>query len=154
MPGDGGFDPLEFSSYFDMNKMRENELAHGRAAMLATVGLIFPAVFGKLPGLEGVSANPILALSQCPPESLAAVGLSVFACECARSGKIYKDDYPGCGELDFDPLEFTRGKSADEIFEMRTKEVKNGRLAMVSFIIMMEQLGRTGDVWPFNIPTV
>merc|ERR1719263_2727669 len=54
MVGDVGFDPLGFTTTItelggDLNYVREAELMHGRQSMIACVGFIFPAVFGKLP---------------------------------------------------------------------------------------------------------
>merc|ERR1719171_1643116 len=76
MAGDVGFDPLGFTTTItelggDLNYVREAELMHGRQAMLATVGFIFPAIFGKLPNLASVSSNPLEAQYQLPGEVLA-----------------------------------------------------------------------------------
>merc|ERR1719343_968460 len=54
MVGDVGFDPLGISTTIielggDLRYVREAELMHGRQAMLATVGFVFPKLFGKLP---------------------------------------------------------------------------------------------------------
>jgi hypothetical protein len=47
-------------------KVREAELMHGRVAMLAAVGMVFPKVFGKLPApwAASVSTNPLEAQYQ------------------------------------------------------------------------------------------
>lgn len=37
------------------------------------------------------------------------------------------------GDFKFDPLNFLKGKSDAEKFTMRTKEINNGRLAMLAF---------------------
>ena len=80
LPGDVGFDPLGFSTTItelggDLNYVREAELMHGRQAMLAVVGFVFPAVFGKLPvaWTAGVSTNPLEAQYQLPPQIYAQV---------------------------------------------------------------------------------
>lgn len=51
-------------------QVREAELMHGRQAMLAAVGMIFPKVFGKLPApwTEAVSTNPLEAQYQVRSE--------------------------------------------------------------------------------------
>merc|ERR1719271_1193513 len=54
MPGDVGFDPLGFTTTItelggDLNYVREAELMHGRQAMLATVGFVFPTLVGNTP---------------------------------------------------------------------------------------------------------
>ena len=38
--GDIGFDPLGFSNYIDIKWLRESELKHCRAAMLASLGFV------------------------------------------------------------------------------------------------------------------
>jgi len=48
-PGDFGLDPLRISDYVPMDYLREAELKHGRAAMLATVGFVVPE-FVRIPG--------------------------------------------------------------------------------------------------------
>lgn len=81
LPGDVGFDPLGFSTTItelggDLNYVREAELMHGRQAMLATVGMIFPKVIGKLPGVawvKDVSTDPLEAQFQLPPQIYAQV---------------------------------------------------------------------------------
>ena len=85
LPGDVGFDPLGFSTTItelggDLNYVREAELMHGRQAMLAVVGFVFPAVFGKLPvaWTAAVSTNPLEAQYQLPPQIYAQV--CSFAC--------------------------------------------------------------------------
>merc|ERR1719326_56128 len=76
MVGDVGFDPLGISTTItelggDLNYVREAELMHGRQAMLACVGMVFPAIFGKLPvgWTAAVSTNPLEAQYQLPPEA-------------------------------------------------------------------------------------
>jgi len=52
--GDVGLDPLNFSEYFDMKWLRESEIKHGRAAMLATVGFVMQQ-YWTLPGMVAVA---------------------------------------------------------------------------------------------------
>merc|ERR1719231_421027 len=73
MPGDVGFDPMGFTTTItelggDLNYAREAELMHGRQSMLAVVGFVFPAIFGKLPVgcTAAVSTNPLEAQFQLP----------------------------------------------------------------------------------------
>merc|ERR1719171_2842597 len=73
MAGDVGFDPLGFTTTItelggDLNYVREAELMHGRQAMLACVGMVAPAIFGKLPvgWTADVSTNPLIAQNQLP----------------------------------------------------------------------------------------
>ena len=92
MPGDVGFDPLGFSTTItelggDLNYVREAELMHGRQAMLAVVGFVAPALFGKLPvgWTADVSTNPLEAQYQLPPEVLYQVAISIFIAEGLRA---------------------------------------------------------------------
>lgn len=82
MAGDAGFDPLGFSTTItelggDLKYVREAELMHGRQAMFATVGFIWPAVFGKLSTCEAVSSNPLIAQYELPQPILAQVVFSI-----------------------------------------------------------------------------
>ena len=45
-----GFDPLGFSTVYDMKWLREAEIKHGRICMIAFVGFIFPDAIMRLPG--------------------------------------------------------------------------------------------------------
>jgi len=146
--GDAGFDPLEISTYFDVNKMRESELWHGRFSMLATVGFVFPSVFGKFPIFQDVSTNPIEAVTQVP-EAAALVLLPFIIAERNRYDVVFGDKPYVAGENGFDPLEFLSGKSDEEKREMQEKELTNGRLAMISLLIMCTQL-QSGELWPFQ----
>merc|ERR1719313_2457267 len=96
MAGDVGFDPLGFSTTItelggDLNYVREAELMHGRQAMLATVGFLWPAIFGKLPNLASVSSNPLEAQYQLPGEVLAQLLVSMAIAEGIRSRIIFKE---------------------------------------------------------------
>jgi hypothetical protein len=68
LPGDVGFDPVGFSSSptrpwlyggegRSLKWYREAELVHGRVAMLAVLGWVFPNIY-HLPGNEDVSTSP------------------------------------------------------------------------------------------------
>eukprot|EP00665_Eupelagonemidae_sp_cell47_P009506 gene9507-1602_t len=65
MVGDEGFDPLGFSTTItelggDLCYVREAELMHGRQAMLACVGFVWPAAVGALPDARQPSSLPNL----------------------------------------------------------------------------------------------
>merc|ERR1719329_1510187 len=84
MPGDVGFDPLGFTTTItelggDLNYVREAELMHGRQAMLATVGFVFPAAVGKLPSgwNDAVSVKPLEAQYQLPDDILAQLVMGI-----------------------------------------------------------------------------
>lgn len=153
MPGDVGFDPLGFSTTItelggDLNYVREAELMHGRQAMLATVGFVAPALFGKLPvaWTADVSTNPLEAQYQLPPEVFYQVAISIFVAEGLRAQIIFgKDNTPG--DHGFDPLGWLPKTEAD-IHTMKTKEILNGRLAMIAVVGFYAQLKVTGHIWP------
>jgi len=161
LPGDVGFDPLGFSTTItelggDLNYVREAELMHGRQAMLATVGFLFPAIFGKLPGVawvNDVSVNPLEAQYQLPPQIYAQVVGSIFIAEALRSRIIFGNlgNVPGehpspfrGGDV-FD-LGFTKNMTPEELHTMKTKEILNGRLAMIAITGMFFQLMVTGHI--------
>ena len=52
LPGDIGFDPLNFGAQSDLLKFRERELINGRWAMLAAIGVLLPEFLFKY-GLYG-----------------------------------------------------------------------------------------------------
>jgi len=59
----------------------------------------------------------------------------------------------GClqGEHGFDPLGFIKGFKLDQpekMMVMKTKEINNGRLAMIAWVGMYAQLQVTGHIWP------
>merc|ERR1719328_546288 len=149
LPGDYGYDPLGLGQDpAQVQKYRANELLHARWAMLAAAGIIIPE------GLEanlnyfavpwGVISNPLPLVVVIAIE----VGLMGAVERYRASGEGPAKGYaPGVGEFDesifqgmdplypggpFDPL----GLSNDpEVFaEMKVKEIKNGRLAMVSVL--------------------
>jgi len=155
MAGDVGFDPMGFTNTItelggDLNYVREAELMHGRQAMLATVGFIFPAIFGKLPNLASVSSNPLEAQYQLPGEVLAQLLVSMAVAEGIRSRIIFKEgSVPG--EHGFDPLNLVKAfglEDPEKMKVMKTKEVLNGRLAMIAVTGMFFQLQVTGSIWP------
>jgi hypothetical protein len=65
--GDEVWDPLELAQWRDFNELRATELANGRAAMLASVGWVWPQVFGLWKtGLPVKTTDPIDAITQVP----------------------------------------------------------------------------------------
>lgn len=162
LPGDVGFDPLGFSTTItelggDLSYVREAELMHGRQAMLATVGFVFPAVFGKLPGVEWVKdvpVNPLEAQYQLPTQILVQTVGSIFIAEALRSRIIFGDrDGYVPGEHGMNPGEvfdggLTKSMTPEQLHTMKTKEINNGRLAMIAITGMFFQLQVTGHIWP------
>mmetsp|Transcript_36376 Transcript_36376/g.81205 ORF Transcript_36376/g.81205 Transcript_36376/m.81205 type:complete len:431 (+) Transcript_36376:70-1362(+) len=136
----GYFDPLGLSgSQERFDKFRASEVKHGRVAMLAIMGAFaghWATPLGAPAGIAGFN-DPIGAKG--------CVALT-FACALLELGP-WADGYaeaPG----DFgDPagLGLAMGVTDDKMTEMKTKELSNGRLAMMATIGMIAQEAVTGD---------
>lgn len=170
-PGDNGFDPFFLSSIpknfagfiqppsWEETKgidtiywMREAEIKHARVAMLAVVGWIatdfgirFPfEQFSTAAIPSGYVAHDTLVAQGTMTVMLLAVGFVEF-CTGAALVEVSK------GELDREPGDFKfdggflKGKDEKFIFDMKTKEINNGRLAMLAFggIATQTALGST-----------
>ena len=158
----GQFDPGGFmkgASPNTIRRYREAEVTHGRVAMLATLGILA----GEL--VEGssflfdsqISGPAITHLAQVPSEFWALLVTGIGAAESTRLDSGWKDPevfskkgftnqetlwqlrdeyYPG--DIGFDPLSIK--PKDDEKFEaMVTKELQNGRLAMIGIAGMVAQ---------------
>eukprot|EP00448_Togula_jolla_P007097 CAMPEP_0170594324 /NCGR_PEP_ID=MMETSP0224-20130122/13936_1 /TAXON_ID=285029 /ORGANISM="Togula jolla, Strain CCCM 725" /LENGTH=268 /DNA_ID=CAMNT_0010918367 /DNA_START=58 /DNA_END=864 /DNA_ORIENTATION=- len=137
------FDPLDLAARYpeQLPWFREAELKHGRVAMLAFLGLLVPDVF-RLPldvfnqdGLNNLTAHKMLTgpgLFEGPMWWLITI---VGAIESLR----FKQVGLNFGELTLDnagDLGFGKGflpKTPEGITQMKIKELKNGRLAMLAF---------------------
>jgi hypothetical protein len=145
----GFFDPLGFAEKADeptMKRYREAELTHGRVAMLAVVGFL---VGEKVEGSSflfdaQVSGPAITHLTQVPTLFWGVLAVAIGAAEIKRAetgfvepenvpvskaGLLRAEYYPG--DLGFDPLGL-KPDDADEMFTMQTKELQNGRVAMLA----------------------
>ena len=152
----GFFDPAGFAAKADegtLKRYREAELTHGRVAMLATVGFFAgEAVEGKSFLWDASVTGPAIGhLAQVPPLFWALLVTGIGAAEAQRAEigwvepKDVPFDQPGMlrkeyipGDIGFDPLGL---KPTDPVeFEaMQTKELQNGRLAMLAAAGFMAQ---------------
>ncbi|BFG30491.1 hypothetical protein CerSpe_167650 [Prunus speciosa] len=173
LPGDYGFDvvglsrdPVAFQKYFNF------EILHARWAMLAALGALIPEIldllgafhfvepvwwrvgYSKLkgdtldylgiPGLHVAGSQGVIVIAIC--QALLMVGpeyARYCGIEALEPLGIYLPgdvNYPG-GEL-FDPLNLSRDPVAFE--ELKVKEIKNGRLAMVAWLGFYSQAALTG----------
>jgi len=152
----GFFDPAGFSADASENKIRfyrEVELKHGRVAMLAALGFLVGENFHPLWG-GNIDVPSYIAFQETPlqpfwPAVVFAIAIpeifSVFTFVSPLGGEpwaIRADHYPG--DLGFDPLGLKPGTEA-ELKEMQTKEINNGRLAMIGAAGMIAQELATGQ---------
>ncbi|PHT33550.1 hypothetical protein CQW23_25350 [Capsicum baccatum] len=173
LPGDYGFDiwglskdPVALQKYFNY------EILHGRWSMLAALGALIPELldltglfqfvepvwwrvgYSKLkgdtldylgiPGLHFAGSQGVIVIAIC--QALLMVGpeyARYCGIEALEPLGIYLPgdiNYPG-GVL-FDPLNFSKDPMAFE--ELKVKEIKNGRLAMVAWVGFYVQAALTG----------
>merc|ERR1711924_90944 len=154
MPGITGplgfFDPLGFTTDASEGKVkfyREVEIKHGRVAMLASVGFLVGEQFHPLWG-GNVDVPSVIAYQETPLQTfwpvvvfLIAIHevLSVFTFNSPFGGELWsiRSDYAN-GDLGWDPLGLKPTDPA-ELKEMQTKEINNGRLAMIGIVGMIGQ---------------
>jgi hypothetical protein len=145
----GLFDPLGLAEKANENTLkryREAEITHGRVAMLAVLGFLAgEAVEGSSFLWDAsVSGPAITHLSQVPPVFWALLTIGIGAAEQRRAEIGWVDpkdvpvDQPGLlrkdytpGDIGFDPLKLKPSDPA-AFNELATKELQNGRLAMLA----------------------
>ena len=161
----GFFDPLGFCSSSDEKKVseakirfyREVEIKHSRVAMLAAVG--FPLAEQFHPLFKTDDAPSFTAFQQTPLQTFwpAVVGViaiaEIFSVFTFQNPASYVNGSPAepwtmrldhqPGDLGFDPMGL-KPTDAKELAEMQTKELNNGRLAMIAIAGMVVQEGVTG----------
>lgn len=166
LAGDYGFDPLKLGADGKIEQYRVAEVIHARWAMLAIPGIVIPEALG-IPGgvwtetgkvfLDGETGRPEILGN---PYLFTAIEVALMAgVEGFRSGKIEApsgfapifgkfegSDFSGLdpinpgGPLDF----FNVAATPEDLAILKVKEIKNGRLAMMSFLGMVSQYAVTG----------
>ena len=154
LAGDMGFDPLQLADNSEkLAFYREAEIKHGRVAMLASVGFLFQEhytftgidspsyVSFEQPGLAGgLWLGLAVMLGNVEGKSVESFmpldGGIVAEQNESRLFRIKEDHAPG--DLGFDPLGLKPTNAAD-LKSMATKEINNGRLAMVGIAGMVAQ---------------
>ena len=156
LPPAGVFDPLGFAAKADANTLkryREAELTHGRVAMLAVLGfLVGEKVEGSSFLFDASIKGPAIShLAQVPAPFWNILAISIAKLELDRaqygwvSPRDVPVDQPGLlradyipGDLGFDPLGL-KPQDPAEFATMQTKELQNGRLAMLAAAGFMAQ---------------
>lgn len=154
--GLGYFDPWGYTigaSEAQIRAYREAELKHGRIAMLAALGFIVQEKFHPLfdGSIDGASVYALQKSFEYEASVWLAPLLLVLGCEAIsgfavflpRDGHIEGDVLDPIG-LTFDPLGLAP-KDPEAFKEMRTKELNNGRLAMIAIAGFFAQECITGE---------
>merc|ERR1712232_1373185 len=153
------FDPLGFTKKADLMRiktLREAETQHGRVAMLAALGLLIteePIEFHPLFEAYNKDIGPAIRhldeVRAASPFFFEILGLVIGSLELNRAlvgfkapgeNDTFQDLKEGYfpGDVNFDPLGL-KPESAEEFYEMSTKELQNGRLAMLGVAGMVAQ---------------
>jgi len=149
----GFFDPIGFSragiTLNEVKRNREAEVMHGRVAMLACVGYLAGEAIPGPFGMEG-PANDQLQQMPLPAFVLLTVGIAAAELRRAQIGwvepdlgswtttlwKLRDNYYPG--DVGFDPLGL-KPTDPTAFKNMQTRELQNGRLAMIGAAGMISQ---------------
>jgi hypothetical protein len=152
----GFFDPVGFTEDASEGKIRfyrEVEIKHARLGMLAALGFLVGENFHPLFGGD-IDVPAYLAFQQTPLQTFWGIVVffiailetfSVFSFNTPLGGEpwtIRSDHTPG--DLGFDPLNL-KPTDPKEFKEMQTKELNNGRLAMLAAAGMIAQEFVTGQ---------
>jgi hypothetical protein len=147
----GFFDPVGFTKDKEVDgvkRLREAEIMHGRVAMMAVVGFL---IGENTPTIAFGFEHPIIGINQLanvPGTVLFPFFLAINISESYRANKgwvepglgplftLRENYYPG--DIGFDPLGL-KPTDATEFAAMQTKELSNGRLAMLAAAGMVVQ---------------
>jgi len=149
----GYFDPLGFArggiTLNEIKRNREAEVMHGRVAMIACLGYFAGET---LPSPFGITGPANDQLQQMPAIPFTLLSATIAALEIRRARIGWKEPdfgdwsktlwtlrdryYPG--DVGFDPLGL-KPKNAEDFAKMQTKELQNGRLAMIGWAGMCAQ---------------
>lgn len=165
LPPVGFFDPLGLSNGKtdgEIKKIREAELKHGRVAMLAFLGILVGESFNPL--FDGKITGPAIYQFQQADDLVSFFWVGVLFLIALVEGQgilngwespaesakrpngvaLLREDYVN-GDLGFDPLGL-KPKTQNAFDEIRTKELQNGRLAMlgVAGIVAQELVNGKG----------
>jgi len=158
----GEFDPLnllEGKSKEEVYRWREAELAHGRVAMIASLGFLVQESFHPLFGGK-IDGAAIDSIPEIPPVFWAVLPIVIGMCETLRAQigwaspsdpdnfmKLRPSYYPG--DLKFDPLGL-KPTDPEEMIAMQNRELNHGRLAMFAAAGFLAQETVNHEPWLQN----
>eukprot|EP00879_Flechtneria_rotunda_P001117 GHRR01001259.1.p1 GENE.GHRR01001259.1~~GHRR01001259.1.p1 ORF type:complete len:229 (+),score=73.04 GHRR01001259.1:86-772(+) len=148
LPGNYGFDPLGLAKEpSSLQRFQEAEVIHCRWAMLGAAGVLGVEALGfgnwydaPLWAVKGGSPSYFGVNIPFDLNTLLAIEFVAMAAAESRRGDeqdAQKRIYPGGA---FDPLNFAKGN----LDELKLKEIKNGRLAMLATLGFVAQHAATG----------
>uniref|UniRef100_A0A0G4FGI4 Plastid light harvesting protein n=1 Tax=Chromera velia CCMP2878 TaxID=1169474 RepID=A0A0G4FGI4_9ALVE len=141
------FDPANYLEKADGETLkwyRAAEQKHGRICMLACLGAIAQG-FVNLPDSPFQNHSCFGGLAQVwaeRPLAIIQILLAISAVEVL--GANVQEQTAEGGDLKWDPLGLQGTFSDEEFAAMQTRELKNGRLAMISFLGIAAQEAVTG----------
>ncbi|CAN0021257.1 unnamed protein product [Heterosigma akashiwo] len=141
----GFWDPLGLSadrSYETLQWWRAAELKHGRVCMLACLGIWTQAVLSLPDPVFADGSNAIESLNKLAAERPQAIIQILLAIGAIEVNSFMASEGKEAGDLGFDPLGY---KEKYDFNEKRTKELQNGRLAMLGAAGMLTQNALTGQ---------
>jgi len=168
LPGDYGFDPLGLGADPDMLKwFQQAELMHCRWAMMGTAGILLP----EMATLGGAGDLPVwFEAGEALNGNTTASGLTLFWMQMILMNWVEVRrwmDMKNPGSVNQDPIHpypefsctgtevgypggrwfnpFSMGATEEKMAEYKTKEIKNGRLAMLAMVGFATQAFVTGQ---------
>lgn len=126
------FDPVGLAQWAPAEHLRKAELSNGRSAMLATVGWAWPKLVGTFDSNDVTTTDPIDAILQADPQWWAQFIVFCGTIEAIKyRGELEGKSYTGEGPAVIDWANQWDKLNDSQKQEMRLKELKNGRLAML-----------------------
>merc|ERR1712071_183627 len=153
----GPFDPLSLATSGSDETLawfRAAELKHSRVAMLATTGYIvqaagihFPGMLSSTVSFESLSAmKPFDAWALVPDSGKAQILFTCFLAELATESKdVHYTKGGSLPTIVFPPIDFSNVK-ADTLATKQSRELNNGRLAMIAIMSFIAANNIPGSV--------